>query len=42
MVVKREIFIKIDTKKLVRSILGFHMVVMVTFNIVDKVKVVRV
>jgi hypothetical protein len=42
MVIKRKIFVKMDAKELVGSTFRFCMVVMVTFNVVNKVRIVRV
>ncbi len=42
MVIKRKILVKMYAKELVGSTFRFCMVVMVTFNVVNKVRIVRV
>jgi hypothetical protein len=42
MVIKRKIFVKMYAKELVGSTFRFCMVVVVTFNVVNKVRIVRV
>ncbi len=42
MVIKRKISVKIYAKELVGSTFRFCMVVMVTFNVVNKVRIIRV